>query len=103
MKHLDVIIWEHGDRVVSSRGPGEVIRPPVNPWASTPPVGVRLDEGSDWQFFAQELQPEPGAEANNALHRCCHTGPALNGPGEPARCGPCLYCGLAYEEWETPA
>jgi hypothetical protein len=101
MKHTNVTIWEHGDRVVTPRGPGEVIRPPVNPWASTPPVGVRLDDGSDWRFFAQELQPESGAEANNALHCCQHVGPTLSMPGEPVQCGPCIYCGTPHEEWET--
>lgn len=104
MRCADVIIWEHGDRVVTPRGPGEVVRPPVNPYASLPQVEVRLDgDGLHWRFDAQCLQPEPGAEANNALHRCQHVAPALSAPGEQVEGGPCLYCGLAFEEWESHA
>ena len=58
MKHIDVIIWEQGDRVLPPCGPGEVRRGAANPTAEPSPVVVRLDGGRLDQFPGAELQPE---------------------------------------------
>jgi hypothetical protein len=102
VKRLDVIVWEWGDRVVTSGGPGTVVRAAMNPFAFKAAVAVALDaDGEDWWFDAETLHPAPGQEPSSGPHRCQHVGPTLSMPGEPVQCGPCIYCGTPHEEWET--
>ena len=100
MRHVEQItIWEYGDRVLTSRGSGVVVRAP-GPIGGM--QGVIVDVGGeDWCFDAWAIQPAPGQEISTGPYRCQHVGPALSMPGEQAKSGPCLYCGLAFEEWES--
>ena len=103
MRHINLIMWEAGDRVLTPRGPAQVIQAPFHPWPpGMPSLVVRLDrDGSDWEFSGEDLKPEPGMEESSGPFRCQHVAPALSAPGEPVRCAPCMYCGLAFEEWES--
>lgn len=63
MKHINLTIWEQGDRVTTGCGSGVVTRGADNPWASLPMVQVRLDEPDDkgWRDFyfdSHDLRPE---------------------------------------------
>lgn len=104
MKKIELIIWQHRDRVITPNGPGTVTGPPNNPWAARPPVVVRLDvDGLEWEFAAYDLTPENPEELTKPQPRpCAHVHPAYSAPGEPLACGPCNYCHEPYPTSSIP-